>query len=151
MDRVNLLAAAFPLVMTMVACGTGGSAVQPAPAGPPAGPVENLPLARPSQPMSDARSLTAGVMVEEDLSKIALDDASCPKRSKLPDLNMPCRHFNFVAPSTGILRVSVTWDVHLTEAVGLIVGEIEADPGWISETGYYHYANQKVMRARVEA
>jgi hypothetical protein len=100
--------------------------------------------------MSDARSLTAGMMVEEDFSTMPLDDASCPK-TKDPHLYMPCRHFNFGAPSTGVLRVSVTWDVKRTEGVGLIVGEIEADPEWITGTGYYHFANPKVMRARVEA
>jgi hypothetical protein len=100
--------------------------------------------------MPDARSLTAGVMVEEDFSKLPLDDASCPKTED-PHLNMPCRHFNFVAPSTGILRVSATWDGKRTEGVGLIVGEIEADPGWIAGTGYYHFANPKVVRVRVDA
>ena len=151
MDKVKLLAAAFPLVwITMVACGTGGSPVQPTPARPLAAPVDTLPIPRPSQPMPDARSLTAGVLVEEDFSKLRIDDTSCPGTSR-PDINMPCRHFNFVAPSTGILRVSVTWDGERTEAAGLIVGEIEADPEWIAGTGYYHYANPKMMRVRVGA
>ena len=151
MERVQVLAAAFPLVwITMVACGKEGGPVQPTPARPPATPVETLPIARPSQPMPDARSLTAGVLVEEDFSNLGIEDTSCPGTS-LDFLHVPCLHFNFVAPSTGILRVSVTWDGKRTEAVGLIAGEIEADPGWMSGTGYYHYANPKVVRARVGA
>jgi hypothetical protein len=63
---------------------------------------------------------------------------------------MPCQHYNFVAPKTGTLRVSVAWD-NRTEAAGLVVGDIEADSGWITQTGEYRYANPKVLRVRVEA
>ena len=96
MERVKLLAAALPLVwITMVACGKGGSPVQPTPARPPAAPVDTLPIARPSQPMPDARSLTAGVLVEEDFSNVGIEDTSCPGTS-LDFLQVPCLHFDFV-------------------------------------------------------
>ena len=88
-------------------------------------------------------------MVEEDFSSLGIEDASCPG-TQVRHINMPCQHYNFVAPKTGILRVSVTWDQR-TEAAGLVVGDIEADPGWITQTDIYRSANPKVLRVRVEA
>lgn len=138
MERIKLLAAASPLIwITMVAC--GGSPVQPTPAPPPAAPVDNLPAARPSPPMPDARSLTAGVLVDEELR--GTEDPSCPGTSTY-FIRMPCLHFNLVAPRTGILRVSWTWDSHGLYAAGMIVGEIEADR---------YVIPPKVLRVRVEA
>jgi hypothetical protein len=150
MERVKLLTAAFPLVgIMMVGCGPEPSPGRPTPSGPSAPPVENLPTARPSPPSTDARSLTAGVRVEGDFSKLSIDDASCP-HTQLSHVNTPCQHYDFAAPSTGILRVSLTWDER-TEAGGLVAGEIEADPGWLTDTGVYRIVNPKVLRVRVAA
>ena len=57
--------------------------------------------------MPDARSLTVGVLVDEELR--GTEDPSCPGTSSYY-IRMPCLHFNLVAPRTGILRVSATWD-----------------------------------------
>ena len=151
MERVKLLAAAFPLVwITMVACGKGA-----------------VPCNRRLRPHWRRQSTPCPSLDHHNRcrmrarsrrecwsrrsSRTGIEDTSCPGTVKLDFIHMPCLHFNFVAPSTGILRVSVTWDGKRTEAVGLIVGEIEADPGWMSGTGYYHYANPKVVRVRVGA
>jgi hypothetical protein len=89
-------------------------------------------------------------MVEDDFSRIWVDDTSCPNAVPA-SFYMPCRHFSFVAPGTGVLQVILSWDGKRTEAAGLVVGEIEADPGWIAQTGVYRYANPKTMRVRVQA
>ena len=138
MERMKSLAAAFPLLWITFAACTGSSPAQPTPSSPPATQVDNVPSARPSPPMPDARSLTAGVLVDEELRRT--QDPSCPGTST-DFIRKPCLHFNFVAPRTGILRVSVTWSSPLY-AVGLVVGEIKEEP-------FPTIFTPKVMRVRV--
>jgi hypothetical protein len=91
-------------------------------------PTQPAPVVNQSQPSPEppppttpgARAIEPGSVIHDQLTVSAVP-AGCPA-THFPDVVMPCRHFQVVAPSDGLLRVELEWFPRPgAEVVALIV------------------------------
>jgi hypothetical protein len=138
--RVSLTIVGGLIGLAALACSreSGSLATQPSAVVP-----QPQPPPQPPPPSPGARRIELGSIVREQLTVSAVP-ADCPATS-IPGLLLPCRHFEVVAPSDGVLRVQLDWTPQPgAEAAALLVAGVEAPH-------VSYYANPQTRTQRVVA